>query len=155
MDGSRFVWVVCCGMFWLWGRKGNGPVNLSVWGVDRQRMKKQKMQKVSHGSCCQLCSVSWCFSCNPHGPSPTNQANAPASCFMRAEDVAIGTPVGVTPASRAAALTTQPGGSCGESMRFYEYLPLSSGEVLEWKARSDCLKMLIYIWFYTILYTRI
>ena len=84
------------------------------------------------------------FSCNPHGPSPTNQANAPASCFMRAEDVAIGTPVGVTPASRAAALTTQPGGSCGESMRFYEYLPLSSGEVLEWKARSDCLKMLIY-----------
>ena len=27
----------------------------------------------------------------------------------------------------------------------YEYLPLSSGEVLEWKARSDCLKMLIYI----------
>lgn len=90
------------------------------------------------------------FSCNPHGPSPTNQANAPASCFMRAEDVAIGTPAGVTPASRAAALTTQPGGSCGESMRFYEYLPLSSGEVLEWKAMSDCLKMLIYIFFHNI-----
>ena len=32
-----------------------------------------------------------------------------------------------------------------ESMRFYEYLPLASGEVSEWKVRSACLKMLTYI----------
>lgn len=43
-----------------------------------------------------------------------------ASCKFD-EDVAIGTPVGVTPASRAAALTTQPGGNCGES-RIYDIL---------------------------------
>ena len=38
-----------------------------------------------------------------------------------AEDVAIGTPVGVTPSSRATALTTQRGGSCGESMSIFCY----------------------------------
>ena len=54
---------------------------------------------------------------------PTKPMHQPVASFIfiRAEDVAIGTPVGVTPASRAAALTTQRGGSCRESISIFCY----------------------------------